>query len=64
MSSVQPGLTYSDAGRCMVRQRIGRCYCAWIAVVSRLGNFRKEKEAGLYQLLGSIKKRTSGDGIG
>ena len=27
----------------MVRQRIGRCDCAWIAVVSRLGNFSERK---------------------
>lgn len=47
MSAVQPGLTYSDAGRCMVRQRIGRCDCAWVAVVSRLGNFSERKRGGL-----------------
>ena len=48
----------------MVEQRIGRCYCAWIAVVSRLGNFSERKRDGAVSTAWKHKKRSSGDGTG
>ena len=56
MSSVQPGLTYSDAADAWSDSALADVIVPGLLLFLGWAIFRKEKEAGLYQLLGSTKR--------
>lgn len=56
MSSVQPGLTYSDAADAWSDSALADVIVPGLLLFLGWAIFQKEKEAGLYQLLGSTKR--------
>ena len=56
MNAVQPGLTYSDAADAWSNSALADVIVPGLLLFLGWAIFRKEKEAGLYQLLGSTKR--------
>ena len=56
MNAVQPGLTYSDAADAWSDSALADVIVPGLLLFLGWAIFRKEKEAGLYQLLGSTKR--------
>lgn len=63
MSSVQPGLTYSDAADAWSDSALADVIVPGLLLFLGWAIFRKEKEAGCINCL-EAQKRSSGDGIG